>query len=182
MHYETLHDICQDQEMALLCFPIPLLHGAVVPFVTVERLDHRVSSSQHVFCPGSLLLVVQPLILLLFFPWLQLSFAVCCLLSHFIFCSLSLSAALSFTSSSSALCCSGIAPDHSASKYRLLTVGLCSPHLDHVILKSGGTALLFSMSACLWRRGEKKTEQERGKRCHPQPSQRDECTLTKSPL
>lgn len=170
--------------MALLCFPIPLLHGAVVPFVTVERLDHRVSFFQHVFCPSSLLFYVfspyfTPLLL---FPSLRLSLALCCLLSYFIFCSLSLSAALSFTSSSSALCCSGIAPDHSTSKYRLLTVALCSPHLDHVILKSGGTALLFSLSACSQRRGEKKTAQERGKRCHPQPSQRDECTLTKSPL
>lgn len=82
--------------------------------------------------------------------------------------------------------------DRSTPKYRLLAVALCSPHLDHIILKSEGTARLLSMRACS-RRGEsgrknilkkKKNgrEQERGKRCHPQPSQRDECSLTKSPL
>lgn len=38
MHSGTLHDTCQDQEMAVLCFPIPLLHqDGLVPFLTVER-------------------------------------------------------------------------------------------------------------------------------------------------
>ena len=71
----------------------------------------------------------------------------------FLFSTLSLSLGLSlfcslcFTSFSQ-LSCSGIVPDHSTSKCLLLTAALCSPHLDHVIFKSEGTALLFSMSAC----------------------------------
>lgn len=60
-------------------------------------------------------------------------------------------------------------------------VALCSPHLDHIILKSEGTALLFQwgLVRCL---EEKNGSRRRKKRCHPQPSQRDECTLTKPPL
>lgn len=67
---------------------------------------------------------------------------------------------------SSQLSCSGIVPDHWTSKYLLLMVALCSPHLDHVILKSEGTALLFSMSACSQRRKKRQRAGE-GKTTSP---------------
>lgn len=79
----------------------------------------------------------------------------CSLLPSVFLFSLSLSLTRSASPPSSQLSCSGIVPDHSTSKYLLLTVALCSPHLDHVILKSEGTALLFSMRACSWLRNKK---------------------------
>lgn len=201
MHCGTQHDTCQDGEMAVLCFPIPLLHqDGLVPFLAVERqtITRGLSFLLHLSFILTLSCLFSTLLLSLLRSYISLLlpfsfvlFPSSCSLLHFVaFClllfsapSLSLSVSLSRSASppSSQLSCSGIVPDHSTSKYLLLTVALCSPHLGHVILKSEGTALLFSMSACS-RKRKRDREQERGKRCHPQQSQRDECTLTKSPL
>lgn len=176
--------------MAVLCFPIPLLHDAVVSFLSpqTDRRPQGFLRLSNVFLCRSLFfhvsmflaaLVHVPLFLPGFSP--SRSVASCPILFSF------LSFFLPSTSVSSARL---LLRDRSTPKYRLLVVALCSPHLDHIILKSEGTARLLSMRARS-RRGEsgrkyikkkKGREQERGKRCHPQPSQRDECTLTKSPL
>lgn len=163
MHCGTLHDTCQDREMAVLCFPIPLLHqDGLVPFLTVERQQTTGFPSCYIFtlsCLISCALSHLSFIPLLFCLWM-FSLALCCLPSLPVFCSLSLFLSLlslrSASPPSSQLSCSGIVPDHSTSKYLLLTVALCSPHLDHVILKSEGTTLQISMSACLRQRGEKR--------------------------
>lgn len=183
MHCGTLHDTCQDREMAVLCFPIPLLHqDSLVPFLTVERQKITASPSPYISLSFSLSLVLflhfcslfctltslfHSPFLLSYFPAFPLS---CTLLPSVSSCALflprSVFLARSASPSSSQLSCSGIVRDHSTSKYLLLTVALCSPHLDHVILKSEGTALLFSMSACSrWR--EKDQEQEEGKAMSP---------------
>lgn len=194
MHCGIQHDTCQDEEVAVLCFPIPLLHqGGLVSFLTVERQRITGFPSSYIFHSHSLLSYFHTLALsfapshLFFIPFVFcLIFSL--LLSHFVAFCLILFSALP-------LCLSGplwphLLPLSSAALGSSLTIRHqniyssllpCSPHLDHVILKSEGTALLFSMSACSWKR-KRDWEQERGKRCHPQQSQRDECTLTKSPL
>lgn len=84
--------------MAVLCFPIPLLHNAVVSFLSpqTDRRPQGFLRLSNVFLCHSLLFHVSmflgelahvSLFIPPFSPWF-FSLALCCLLSHFIFLSL----------------------------------------------------------------------------------------------
>lgn len=127
-----------------------------------ETADHRVSFLLHFYSLLSYFLCTltslfhSPSLLSNFLAFRSLLHSVAFRLFLFSALSLSLLSLRSASPPSSQLSCSGIVPDHSTSKYLLLTVALCSPHLDHVILKSEGTTLQISMSACLRQRGKKR--------------------------
>lgn len=177
MHCETLHDTCQTREMALLCLSIPLLHDGVVPFVTVERQKTTGFPSSISSFTLNLSCFMLPVfksssirLLFLFFSQLLLSL------------SLSLSGLLSFTSFFSAQLLWDCAWS--------FDIKISSPHCCpmfhssrpcNIKVRGDGPAVF---NECLFAAagGKKDREQETGKRCHPQPSQRDEFTLTKSPL
>lgn len=128
MHCETLHDTCQDREMAVQ-FPNSSVERQKITSVPVSYISLSFSLT-FVSFPHSCTFFSTFTFLSFLFS-LVLFFSFCPILHFFyllLFSALSLSLSLSlFLASStsppsSQLSCSGIVPDHSTSKYLLFTV------------------------------------------------------------
>lgn len=191
MHTGTLHDTCQRREMALLCFPNPHPAPSGRPS-SFSLCRHRRSQAQ-----------LLPTSLFHFDPLSFLHFLLCLLHSYISFICHSFVWFLSFSLCLAlhrfpSLCFPSLFfvfqafPSLLAAQLLLwdcptsFDIKISSPQRCPVFPSSrpcnikvrGDTLAVF----CARFFAAEKKRPRAGKRCHPQRSQRDECTLTKSPL